>query len=195
MEVSMSDTMFKIRQIVSLIVFVGVLSLMGMITQQPIMVLAYAGFFLAVMAVMFYFMRKRQRHYDIVKDANPLIGKIAGIVMLLLAVVLPVLIAVRSSIINLPDTLSMGAAIGAVTGVTLAFLALIFAAIYFINTKGSDMVKRIIGYVLFVIGAAVPGILMSRIDSTTTGIGSVYYVAMAVLILAYNGLGFVLNKE
>jgi hypothetical protein len=45
------------------------------------------------------------------------------------------------------------------------------------------------------VAAAIPGLLMSRVDSTTTGIGSVYYVAMAVLILAYNGYGFLTVQD
>ncbi len=191
----MSDTMFKIKQIVSLIIFIGALSLMGMITQQPIMILAYGVFFLAVVAVMYFLIRKRQRHFEVSKDSSPLFRRIVGIVFMALALVLPALIAVRSSVINLPASLSLGAALASVLGVTVLFIALILAAVYFINFKGTELTKRIIGYVLFILGAAVPGILMSRIDGTTTGIGSVYYVALAVLILAYNGFGFIVNKE
>jgi hypothetical protein len=47
----------------------------------------------------------------------------------------------------------------------------------------------VIGFGLFVIAAIIPGALMVNVDSTTMGIGSVYYVAMAVLILAYNAMG------
>jgi hypothetical protein len=54
---------------------------------------------------------------------------------------------------------------------------------------------RVIGYVLFVIAAIIPGLMMSRVDSTPMGIGSVYYVAMAVLILAYNAMGLFCNQE
>lgn len=195
MEVSMSDTMFKIRQIVSLVVFIAALSLMGMITKQPIMVLVYGAFFLAVVALMFFLIKKRQRHFEITKESSPLFRRIVGFVFMALALVIPVLISVRSSVINLPESLSLGAAIGSVLGVTVLFIALILIAVYLINFKGHELSKRIIGYVLFILGAAVPGILMSRIDSTTSGIGSVYYVALAVLILAYNGYGFIVNKD
>lgn len=195
MEVPMSDTIFKIKQIVSVIVFIGVLSLMGSITKQPLMILAYAVFFAAVMAVMFFLMRKRQRHYDLTKGANPLFRKIIGGVLMVAALAAPVLITVRSTIINLPATLSLGAVIGIVLGITVVFIALVLVALHLINNKGSELSMRIIGYVLFIIGAAIPGIMMSRIDKTTTSIGSVYYVALAVLVLAYNGYGYLLNKE
>lgn len=191
----MSDTMFKVKQIISLIVFIGALSLMGMITNQPLMILAYAAFFLAVVAVMFFLMKKRQRHFEVSKESSPLGRKILGYVLMAIALIAPALITVRSTVINLPASFSLGAALGSVLGVTLVFLALVLFAVYLINFKGNELNKRIIGYVLFILGAAIPGILMSRIDSTTTGIGSVYYVAMAVLILAYNGFGFIANKE
>jgi hypothetical protein len=195
MEVSMSDTLFKIKQIVSLILFVGMLSLMGMITSRPVMILAYAGFFLAVIAIMYFLMRKRQRHFELVQSSSQLFNKIVGGVLIALAFVTPLLIAFRTSVIKLPAELSLGAALGIVGGASIVFLALLFAALYMINVRGKELSQRIIGYVLFVIAAALPGILMSRVDSTTSGIGSVYYVAMAVLILAFNGIGYFTHQD
>ncbi|PKN73064.1 MAG: hypothetical protein CVU50_04735 [Candidatus Cloacimonetes bacterium HGW-Cloacimonetes-3] len=191
----MSDTLFKIKQIVSLILFVAMLSLMGMITSRPIMILAYAGFFLAVIAIMYFLMRKRQRHFELVQSSSNLFNKIVGGVLLALALATPLLIAFRTSVIKLPAELSSGAAFGIVGGVSILFLALLFAAQYMINVKGKELPQRIIGYVLFVIAAALPGILMSRVDSSTSGIGSVYYVAMAVLILAFNGIGLITHQD
>ncbi|MDD3236006.1 MAG: hypothetical protein PHH43_06730 [Candidatus Cloacimonetes bacterium] len=191
----MSDTLFKIKQIASLIVFVAMLSLMGMITSNPMMILAYAGFFLVVIAIMFVMMRKRSRHLELVQSSSQLFNKIVGGVLIALALVTPSLIAFRTSVIKLPSNLSVGAALGIVGGVSIAFLALLFATIYMINVKGKETANRIIGYVLFIIAAAIPGILMSRVDSTTSGIGSVYYVAMAVLILAFNGFNFLFHQE
>lgn len=191
----MSDTLFKIRQIISLIVFIGALSLMGMITKQPLMILVYAAFFMAVMAIMYFSMRKRQRHSELVQSGNPIYRKVTGVVLILLALVAPLIIALRTNVINLPVDLSLGAAIGIVGGITVLFIALVLLAVYMVNNKGFELSKRIIGYVAFIVAAAIPGLLMSRVDSTTTGIGSVYYVAMAVLILAYNGYGFLTVQD
>jgi len=41
----MSDLWFKIKQIITLVVFVAVLSLLGMISGRPIMIVAYGVFF------------------------------------------------------------------------------------------------------------------------------------------------------
>ncbi|MDD2228796.1 MAG: hypothetical protein PHY48_05240 [Candidatus Cloacimonetes bacterium] len=191
----MSDTLFKIKQVVSLILFIAMLSLMGMITSRPVMILAYAGFFMLVIAIMYLLMRKRQHHFELIQSSSQLLNKIVGGVLLALALVAPLLVAFRTSVINLPDSLSSVVALGVVAGASIAFLALLFAALYMINVKGKELSQRIIGYVLFVIAAALPGILMSRVDSTTSGIGSVYYVAMAVLILAFNGIGFLSHQD
>jgi hypothetical protein len=71
-------------------------------------------------------------------------------------------------------------------GITLVFIALILLAVYLINIKGQTVANRSIGYISFFVAAILPGLLMSTVNRTTMGIGSVYYVAMAVLILAYN---------
>ncbi|HRR51526.1 MAG TPA: hypothetical protein P5252_06865, partial [Candidatus Cloacimonas sp.] len=67
--------------------------------------------------------------------------------------------------------------------------------VYFINMRGKQVSNRVIGYILYVIAAMIPGLLMSRIEKTTIGIGSVYYVALIVLILAYSGFGLITNRE
>lgn len=186
MEVSMSDTLFKVKQIISLIIFIGALSLMGMITGRPVMVAAYAAVFIAVAALMFFVIKKRQRHFEVTNTDNTMLYRIIGIVLALLALATPLVIALRSSVIKLPADLTVGAAVGMVLGVTVVFILLMIIAIHLINRKGHDTVMRIIGFLLIIIAAAIPGILMSTVDRTTSGIGSVYYVAMAVLILAYN---------
>jgi len=191
----MSDTMFKIRQIISLVVFIGALSLMGMITNRPIMIAAYAAVFIAVTVLMYFVINRRQRHFEITQTDSTMLYRIIGIVLGILALGLPLLMVFRSSVIKLPADLTAGAAAGIVGGVTVAFIALMVVAVHLINTKGQEMVMRTIGFVLIIIASAIPGLLMSKVDRTTSGIGSVYYVAMAVLILAYNSYSMLFMRR
>lgn len=191
----MSDTMFKIRQIISLVVFIGALSLMGMITERPIMIAAYGAVFIAVTVLMYFIINRRQRHFEITQTDSTLLYRIIGIVLGICALGLPLLIVFRSSVIKLPAELSAGTAAGIVGGVTVAFIALMVLAVHLINTKGKKMVMRSIGFILIVIASAIPGLLMSKVDRTTSGIGSVYYVAMAVLILAYNSYSMLFMRR
>lgn len=191
----MSDTMFKIRQIISLVVFIGALSLMGMITERPIMIAAYGAVFIAVTVLMYFIINRRQRHFEITQTDSTLLYRIFGIALGVCALGLPLLIVFRSSVIKLPAELSAGTAAGIVGGVTVAFIALMVLAVHLINTKGKELVMRSIGFILIIIASAIPGLLMSKVDRTTSGIGSVYYVAMAVLILAYNSYSMLFMRR
>lgn len=191
----MYDTIFKIKQIASLVIFIFVLSLMGMITGRPIMILAYAGFFLLMGVVVYLTLRKRQRHFEVVQSQSKTFRMVLAAALMLLAIISPLMIALRSSVINLPDEMMMSTVILLMLGSTILFIALVLATVYFINRKDSTQMQRMIGYLVFVIAALIPGILISRVDNTPMGIGSVYYVAMAVLILAYNAMGLYCNQE
>lgn len=191
----MQDTIFKIKQIASLVVFIFAMSLMGMITGRPIMMLAYAGFFLLMGVVVYLTLRKSQRHFEVIQTQSKTLRLILSAVLMILAIISPMLIALRSSVINLPTEMTVSTVIMLMLGFTILFIALALASVFLINRKNSTLMHRVIGYVLFVIAAIIPGLMMSRVDSTPMGIGSVYYVAMAVLILAYNAMGLFCNQE
>jgi len=191
----MSDLWFKIKQIITLIVFIAVLSLLGMISGNPTMIVAYGVFFLVVVAIMFYLTRRRQRHFEKVKESSQLFRKIFGVLLMILALITPPVIILRTNLVTLPETIETGTDLGIVCGVTVLFIVLTLLAVYFINYRGRQVSNRVIGYILYLIAAIVPGLLMSRVEKTTIGIGSVYYVALIVLILSYSGYGLLSNKE
>lgn len=191
----MNNTIFKIKQIAGLVIFIIVLSMMGMITGKPVMMLAYAAFFLAVSTIVYLTLRKRQRHFEVVTKSNRFLRLGLSAILMILAIILPLLIALRTSVINLPAEMSLTAVIGIMLGITILFILLIFGTIVMINRKGVSAKNRVIGYSLFVLASILPGLLMSKVDSTTMSIGSVYYVAMAVLILVYNSMGLFWNQE
>ena len=114
---------------------------------------------------------------------------------MVLAIVAPLLIALRTSVINLPESLSTGVVVPMMLGLSILFIIMVLATVFLINRKGTTLANRAVGYIVFIIASIIPGVLMSRVDSTTMGIGSVYYVAMAVLILAYNAFGLYFNQE
>jgi len=191
----MSNNLYKIKQIVGLIIFIAVLSAMGMITGRPVMMLAYAGFFLAMSAIIYLTLKNHQRHFEVVNKSNKTAKSILAAILMIIAIILPMIIALRSSIINLPHSLTMGSVVGLMLGLTIVFIALVLLALYMINSKGHDLKNRIIGYLSFALAAVIPGALMQSVDRTTMGIGSVYYVAMAVLILVYNSRSLFCSQE
>nr|MDK2851138.1 hypothetical protein [Candidatus Cloacimonadota bacterium] len=191
----MNNNWFKIKQIVSLVIFIAVLSAMGMITGRPVMMLAYAGFFLVLSVVIYFTLRRNQRHFEVVSQSRKTVKMIVAAILMILAIILPLLIALNSSIIKLPETMTVGSVVGLMLAVTIVFIALILLTLYMINSKGYNLRNRIIGYLSFIIAAVIPGALMQSVDRTTMGIGSVYYVATAVLILVYNARSLFCNPE
>jgi len=145
--------------------------------------------------VIYFTLRKNQRHFEVVNTSNKTTKMILAGILMVLAIILPLLIALRSSIINLPETMTLGAVVGLMLVFTIVFVALVLLALLMINSKGQNLQNRIIGYLSFIIAAVIPGALMQSVDRTTMGIGSVYYVAMAVLILVYNARSLFCNQE
>ncbi len=191
----MKDTMYKIKQILGLIVFIVVLSTMGMITGRPVMMLAYAGFFVLLSLVIYLTLRKTQRHFEVVDKSNKTARTVLAAILMILAIIVPMLIALRTSIINLPESMTVAFVVGLMLGLTILFIALVLFAVYMINNKGAILQNRIIGYLSFIVASVIPGALMSGVDKSTMGIGSVYYVALAVLFLAYNARNLYCNQE
>lgn len=191
----MHDTLFKIKQIAGLVIFIAVLSTMGMITGRPVMMLAYAAFFLLISVVVYFSLKNNQRHFEVTQRSNKTFRRVLAAILMVLAIVAPLLIALRTSVINLPESLSTGVVIPMMLGLSILFIIMVLATVFLINRKGTTLANRAVGYIVFIIASIIPGVLMSRVDSTTMGIGSVYYVAMAVLILAYNAFGLYFNQE
>lgn len=191
----MHDTLFKIKQIAGLVIFIVVLSTMGMITGRPVMMLAYAAFFLLISVVVYFSLKNNQRHFEVTQRSNKTFRRVLAAILMVLAIVAPLLIALRTSVINLPESLSTGVVVPMMLGLSILFIIMVLATVFLINRKGTTLANRAVGYIVFIIASIIPGVLMSRVDSTTMGIGSVYYVAMAVLILAYNAFGLYFNQE
>ncbi len=191
----MKDKLFILGKIVGLLVFILAFSLMGIASGKPIMILAYAGFFIIVMFLIFLFVRKNQRHFEIISQGNQTLSKVIGIVMVLIAVAVPVLAITNLQFVELGiEALSFGL-IAIILGVTLALVAGGVFAVYLMNRAGSTKLHKILGYLIIFILSAVPALLVIPHDRTTTGIGSIYYVTMFVAILSWWGLSLYLNKD
>jgi hypothetical protein len=191
----MKDKLFVIGKFVGVLVFILAFSMMGLASGKPIMVLAYAGFFIAVMLIIFQFVKKHQRHFEITTEKSSLLPKIAGIVMLLAAIALPVM-----SVGNLQLFETGGKGIGTVTLVivliaTLALIAGGTLGVYLINRTGGTKLHRTLGYLIIILASAVPAIMVIPYDRTTTGIGSIYYITILVAVLSWWGISLYLNKE
>jgi hypothetical protein len=186
----MQNTWFNIRQIVFLVLFLLAFSAMGMVTGNPLMVLVYGVFLAAVSGIMYLVIRKQQSHNELRPPASKLPMLITGFAFMVIAIAIPVLVIMFSNMIPLPSDATM-VTYAIVLALTIVFIALMSGAIYLINILGTDKVKRMLGFALVFLAALIPGIVMSRVDMTASSIGTVYYVALAVLIFTYSGFGLI----
>lgn len=191
----MKDKLFVIGKFIGLVIFILAFSLMGLASGKPIMVLAYAGFFIIIMAIIFMFVKKSQRHFEIISEQNPKLRKILGIAMLLVAIILPVLAIMNMQMFELGVS-TIGFGILAITLVaTIVLIAGGVLAVSLINNIANSKPKKILGYILLVVLSSVPALLVIPNDRTTTGIGSVYYLAVMVAVLSWWGFNLYSNKE
>jgi len=190
----MKDTWFKIRQIGALVLFVLISSLAGMMTGKPVMMIAYGAFFLVVTLVVLYVIRNRQRHFELTQGSNPKIRLVLAILIGLLAVALPLLVVNFSSFIPVPEG-SPAKTIGLTLVLTIVFLILNAAAVWLLNIKGETLVQKVIGYLLIIGAAIIPGAVMAGFNKTTVAIGSVYYIALVVIVLAYSSYTLLVNQD
>ncbi len=191
----MKDKWFVLGRIIALLVFILAFSLMGIASGKPIMILAYAGFFIVVMLVIFLFVKKNQRHFEIISEKSRAMSRIIGIVMILAAIALPVFAVANLQLFELGMESIGLVTLALVLIITLVLIAAVILAVSLINKAGGTKVNRIIGYLIVIIASAIPALLVIPTDKTTTGIGSVYYVAMLVAVLSWWGLSLYSNKE
>jgi hypothetical protein len=191
----MKDKLFVIGKLASVIVLILVFSLMGLASGRPIMVLVFGGFFTAVMLGIFLLIKNHQRHFEIVSEQSTILPKIIGIIMLLAAIALPVM-SIGS--LQLFDAGSKGigmATYAVVLVITLVVLAAGILGVYLINRPVSTKLHKALGYLIIILASAVPALMIIPYDKTTSGIGSVYYIAIMVTALSWWGISLYLNKE
>ncbi|HRY83453.1 MAG TPA: hypothetical protein P5533_02345 [Candidatus Cloacimonadota bacterium] len=190
----MKDTWFKVRQIGAFVLFILISSLAGMMTGKPVMMIAYGAFFLVVTLAVLYVIRNRQRHFELSQGTNPMFRKVMAIIIAILALALPLLVVNFSSFIPVPEG-AVAKTLGITFVLTVAFLILNAAAVWLLNIKGETTAQKVTGYLLIVLAAIIPGAVMAGYNRTTVGIGSVYYIALVVIVLAYSSYTLLVNQD
>jgi len=191
----MKDKMFIIGKLIGLAIFVLAFSMIGLASGRPVMILAYAGFFVLVMFFIFMFVKKRQRHFEVISEKNRNIQKAIGALLILAAIAIPALSIANMQLFDLGvEKISFGL-MAVIVILTILLIAAAAFAVTLINRASSNKMKKLIGYVIVIVVSAIPALLVIPNDRTTTGIGSVYYLAILVAVLSWSGFNLVLNKE
>jgi hypothetical protein len=191
----MKETLFALGKIIGVLVFIAVFSVTGLVSGQPLMILAYAGFITLIMFFIFLFVRRNQRHFEFISQRSRVISKIIGIIMILVALAVPVLAISNMQLFDLGTLKLSTSLLAVVVAITIGLVAGGLFAVYLINRAGSGLIHKIIGYLLIIGLSAVPALLVIPHDRTTTGIGSVYYIVIILAVISWWGFSLLLNKE
>lgn len=189
----MNETLFKVKQVGAFILFILITSLLGMVTGKPIMMVVYGVFFAVVSIVILLIAKRNQRHFEIKEKQSNTVPMVFGIVLGVLALLLPLLSIQFSSLIPLGETNVMTLLIA--TGLNILFLAMMMGSAYLMNKEPEEKAKQVMGYIGIILASIIPGLTMVFIDRSTVGIGSAYYIALAVLILAVNSYNLLLKQD
>jgi len=191
----MQDRWFVIKKLISVFVFICALSFLGIGTGKPAMIGAYAVFFLVAMYLIFFFVKRHQRHFEVVNQTPGKLKKVIGIIISVIGIILPTLIIANVQVFDM-SSLKVGFGMLVIVFVmTLVLIAVAVVGIRLINKPGAGKMNKVLGYLIVIAVSAVPALVVISFDQTTTGIGSIYYVALLTTIITWWGFNLYLSKD
>ncbi len=174
-----------VMQIIGVVLFVAIASIFGLLRHGILGYLVMFALLAAIFAVIYLMQKNRQRHFELTA-ANPVLKKVMPIVMGILAIVLPLLIVIYGNLFALaalPVILSLVA--------ILVFIALIALALILVNLKGKSAGMIVAGYVLLILAAILPGIMVLLVTNDSSAFAMTYLAALVAAVLAYFTLNLV----
>lgn len=165
---------------------IGVFSALGFLTDNPeTMVPVYLIFFIVLFGAILIYNKIHHRKKEPNLKAHRMIKKILGIILFIISFILPAYVLRNTGFPT--GTLVM------ISVMTLVLIIVAGFAVYSINTKKTLL--AIIGYVLLIIVAYVPGRAMQMHDTSYSALGTAYYLSILVAILAWWGVNLATDKK
>lgn len=174
------STAMVVFQILGLILFIAALSLMGLL-HGVVGYLIWLLVITAIFALVFMFVRKQQNHSETM-EASPLLKKVFGLVLAILSIILPYLIIKNGQIMDTaanPATQSIIAILA-----ILVFIVLALLAYTLIRKANGQHSKKLLGFILLILAAVLPGIMVMLTDPTKTGFAQAYFAALMAMVLS-----------
>jgi hypothetical protein len=176
-------------QIIGVVLFVAIASILGLLRHGILGYVVMFAVLAAILALIYFTLKNRQRHFEITAS-NPVLKPILSAVMAVLALGLPLLIAITSDLI-VPTAVPIIIAIAAI----LAFIALIVLALLITNRKSVNAGMGAAGYALVILAAILPGIMVLLTTNDSSAFAMAYLAALVAAVLAYFGLNLVYKLD
>ncbi len=179
----------KIVSVLKWVVLLAAFSALGFSNENwQIAVPLFALFFIVVFGLVYLYVKKHSRRAEMKPETRLLISRIIGVVLVLVAVLTPVWIlesAQFSLLINILLVL-----------LTALIIFIAILAISLINSgKENKSPIQIVGYLILIVLATLPGFLMVQYDRSYNALGIAYYAALIIAVLAWWGLSLVTRKK
>jgi len=180
----------KIVSIIGWIILLLAFAALGLSSDDPTFgFLFYLAFFTAAFALVYLYIKKHQKRTDTEPKNLALIHKISGIVLLLVAVFSPIIALKKIGLPLLSNIL--------IIVVTLVLIGLGALAITLIN---GIKVKKILGYLLLIVVAAIPALfaitfLSTYFPNAYNALGTSYWATVSVSVFAWWGFSLYSKKD
>lgn len=179
----------KILSVLKWVVLLAAFSAMGFANENwQIAVPLFALFFIIVFGLIFLYVKKHSRRTEMKPEMRMLISRIIGAILVLVAVLTPVWILESAQFSLLINILLI-----------LLTALIIFIGILAISLINSGKEKKspiqIVGYLILILLATLPGFLMVQYDRSYNALGIAYYAALIVAVLSWWGLSMITRKK
>lgn len=182
--------MKKIISIIGWVALLLVFASLGLFSDNPTFgFFFYLAFFTATFALVYLYIKKHHRKTEVDPKKIILVHKISGIVLLLAGLFSPI-IALKT--IGLPIMSNIL--------ILLATAVLIGLSVVAITLINDEKYKKILGYVLLILIAAVPAIfaitfLSTYFPNAYNALGTSYWAIVAVSVFAWWGFSLYFKKD
>lgn len=126
--------------------------------------------------------------------SNKMVLKVVGYILVLISIFIPSYVRTSFNFRNLMSNDYTFTGLLLITLVTIVVIGAGLAAYYLINIK-KDTNLKVLGYVMIVVIAFVPAMLMMPFDNGSNALGTAYLTLVAVSVLAWAGLSLALKRS
>jgi hypothetical protein len=180
----------KVISIIGWIILLLAFAALGLSSDDPTFgFFFYLAFFTATFAFVYLYIKKHHRRTEINPKKIAFVNKISGIVLLLVGLFSPVIALRKIGLPILPNVLILLA--------TIVLIGLGALAITLIN---GIKLKKILGYVLLILIAALPAVfaitfLSTYFPNAYNALGTSYWAIVAVSVFAWWGFSLYFKKD
>lgn len=126
--------------------------------------------------------------------SNKMVLKVVGYILVIISIFIPSYVRTSFNFRNLMSNDHTFTGLLLITLVTIFVVVAGLVAYYLINIK-KDTGFKVLGYVMIVVIAFVPAMLMMPFDNGSNALGTAYLTLVAVSVLAWAGFSLALKRS